>query len=61
MIASSPVFPKFKLSLLILPTSNVIVQQHPHYYRFVIDSSTAVQLLYAGRHVELDKNLLLDE
>ena len=46
---------------LILPTSNVIVQQHPRSYRFVIDSSTAVQLLYVGICVELDKSLLLKE
>ena len=46
---------------LILPTSYRIVQQYPRSYRFVIDSSTAVQLLYAGRHVELDKSLLLQE
>ena len=63
MIVSSQVFSKFKSSLieLILPTSYRIVQQYPRSYRFVIDSSTAVQLLYAGRHVELDKSLLLQE
>ena len=58
MIASSQVFSKFESSLieLIHPTSNGLVQQYLRSNKIVIDSSTAMQLLYAGTCVELDKS-----